>query len=160
MNFLINRSLIWHVVPAPVRAWQETGGMLKLGNWGTSNKRTTYKCVKPATDGAVLGATTTPRLEGAGKEQLPEPAEVGVWGGSPGRRGGLRCRDAASPGSTGSQRNSILTLFPSSQLLPMTLISRTQPQARGQSTQVSPQGHRRMEKSRRWIWRSKQANAP
>ena len=44
---------------------------------------TTYKCVKPARDGAVLGDTTTPRPEGLGREQLPEPAEVGIWGGSP-----------------------------------------------------------------------------
>lgn len=55
-------------------------------NWviegGLINDNIHVECVKPARDGAVLGDTTTPRPEGVGREQLPEPAEVGVWGGS------------------------------------------------------------------------------
>lgn len=83
---------------------------------------TMYECVKPARDGAVLGDIITPKPEGAGRDQLPEPAEVGVWGGSCDRECGLGA-EIQQAQAAAETKETVPSL--SSQLLPMTLISST-----------------------------------
>lgn len=97
-----------------------------------------YKGAKPARDGTVPREITTPRLEGAKREHLPEAGQGNLWVGSPERSYSLWCGDAASLGSRGSQGNSILTLFPSPQALPVTLTSRAQPEAKAQGHTGQP----------------------
>lgn len=136
------------------RAWQEIGSTLHLGNWGAANKRTMYKGVKPARDGGVLGPLAPSRLEGAGRKQLSGPGEGGPWGEWHDRSCGLwRASEHRQQSEPGKQYPNPLPIFPTP---PMTQRNRSQePGARGQSTQVSPQEHRRMENSRQWIWRGK-----
>lgn len=64
-----------------VKAWQETGGTLKLGNWGMSDKRRVYKGVKPDMDGTVPWHYSW--ACGAERERLPEAGGGSLWEGSP-----------------------------------------------------------------------------
>lgn len=118
MNFLINRYLIWHVQPAQVKAWQETGGTLKLGNWGTS-------------DGTV--PRDYPWAWGAERKQLPEAREGSLWEGSPDRILSVQRWQQIQAAEEDV-----------SQVLPMILISRAQPEARALGhTWSAPRGTER-----------------